>query len=123
MAEGHREARAASMVADEAGVAGLVCLGYPFHPVGKADKLRVEHLKSIKAPTLIVQGERDAFGTREDVAGYKLSKSVRVAWMPDGDHSFRPRKLSGRTEEQNWEMAVEEITAFVEHLPKRTSWR
>jgi predicted alpha/beta-hydrolase family hydrolase len=109
----------ASLVADEAGVAGLVCLGYPFHPAGKPDKLRVEHLKTIKTPTLIVQGERDPFGTREEVSSYKLSKAVRVAWMKDGEHSFTPRKLSGRTAEQNWEEAVEEITAFVEHLPKR----
>src|SRR5262249_18414712 len=66
--------RIASLVADEAGVAGLVCLGYPFHPVGKADRLRVEHLQKLKTPTLIVQGERDSFGGREEVAGYTLSR-------------------------------------------------
>src|SRR5438105_3411224 len=59
--------RIASLVADEAGVAGLVCLGYPFHPVGKSDKLRVEHLRTIKTPTLILQRERDPFGGREEV--------------------------------------------------------
>jgi uncharacterized protein len=73
--------RIASLVADEAEVAGLVCLGYPFHPVGKPDKLRVEHLAKIKTPTLIVQGERDPFGGKEEVAGYKLSSKIRVAWM------------------------------------------
>jgi predicted alpha/beta-hydrolase family hydrolase len=104
--------RIASLVADEAGVAGLVCLGYPFHPVGKPDKLRVEHLKTIKTPTLIVQGERDPFGTKDEVAGYRLSKKVRVVWMKDGDHSFRPRKSSGRTVEQNWNDAIEEVAAF-----------
>jgi uncharacterized protein len=108
--------RIASLVADEAGVAGLVCLGYPFHPVGKADKLRVEHPKTIKTPTLIVQGERDPFGTREEVPGYKLSKAGRVVWMKDGDHSLRPRKLSGRTEEQNWAAAVGEIVEFLKTL-------
>jgi len=35
--------RIASLIADEAGVAGLICLGYPFHPTGKSDRLRVEH--------------------------------------------------------------------------------
>jgi predicted alpha/beta-hydrolase family hydrolase len=108
--------RIASLVADEAGVAGLVCLGYPFHPVGKPDKLRVEHLKAIKTPTLIVQGERDTFGNREEVAGYKLSKAVRIVRLKDGDHSFTPRKSSGRTEQQNWEAAVEQIEAFVRRL-------
>jgi hypothetical protein len=106
--------RIASVVADEAGVAGLVCLGYPFHPAGKPDNLRVEHLKTIKTPTLIVQGERDPFGNREEVAGYKLSKAVRVVWMPDGDHSFAPRKSSGRTEEQNWDNALAEVVKFVQ---------
>jgi len=42
--------RIASLIADEAEVAGLICLGYPFHPVGKPDRLRVEHLKTIKTP-------------------------------------------------------------------------
>jgi len=112
--------RIASLVADEAGVAGLVCLGYPFHPVGKPDKLRVEHLKTIKTPTLIMQGERDPFGTREDVAGYKLSKAVRVAWMPDGDHSFTPRKASGRTEKQNWQEAVDKVAGFAQSLGTET---
>ena len=40
--------RIASLIADEAQVAGLVCLGYPFHPTGKPDKLRIEHLKAIE---------------------------------------------------------------------------
>jgi predicted alpha/beta-hydrolase family hydrolase len=57
--------RIASLVADEAGVAGLVCLGYPFHPVGKPDRLRVEYLKTLQTPTLIVQGEHDPFGSRD----------------------------------------------------------
>jgi uncharacterized protein len=109
--------RIASLIADEADVAGLVCLGYPFHPVGKPDRLRVEHLRTIKTPTLIVQGERDPFGSREEVAGYKLSAAIRVAWVEDGDHSLKPRKVSGCTEAQNWEAALGEIVTFLEALP------
>src|SRR5712691_2037708 len=51
--------RMASMVADELGVRGLVCLGYPFHPPGKPQQLRTKHLAALRTPTLIVQGERD----------------------------------------------------------------
>src|SRR6266542_568005 len=51
--------RIASMVADEAGARGLVCLGYPFHPPGKPERLRTAHLADLKTPALIVQGERD----------------------------------------------------------------
>ncbi|HZZ78725.1 MAG TPA: alpha/beta family hydrolase, partial [Gemmataceae bacterium] len=105
--------RIASLVADDAGVAGLICLGYPFHPVGKPDKLRVEHLKAIKTPTLIVQGERDSFGNRADVGQYKLSPAVRVHWLKDGDHSFKPRKSSGETEQSNLDAALDTINTFL----------
>ena len=108
--------RIASLVADEAGVAGLVCLGYPFHPVGKPDKLRVAHLRTIQTPTLILQGERDPFGGRDEVAKYTLSPAVRVEWLNDGDHSFKPRKSSGTTEEQNWKAALHAIDGFLESL-------
>jgi predicted alpha/beta-hydrolase family hydrolase len=105
--------RIASLVADEAEVTGLVCLGYPFHPTGKPEQLRVEHLKSIRTPTLIIQGERDAFGNRDEVARYKLSKKVRIHWLTDGDHSFKPRKSSGRTLEENWEEGIETVASFI----------
>lgn len=108
--------RIASMVADEAGVAGLVCLGYPFHPPGKPDKLRTEHLAGLKTPALILQGERDPFGKREEVAGYTLSKSIDVAFLPDGDHDLKPRKASGRTRAENRAEAVDRIADFVSRL-------
>ena len=106
----------ASLIADEAGVEGLVCLGYPFHPLGQPDRLRVERLQKIQTPTLIVQGERDTFGSRQEVAAYNLSSAIRVRWIEDGNHSFTPRQRSGRTEEQNWEAALKEIESFLASL-------
>ena len=111
--------RIASLIADEAGVAGLVCLGYPFHPVGNPNKLRVEHLRTIKTPTLILQGERDPFGSREEVAKYKLSRVVKMKWIKDGDHSLKPRKSSGCTDQQNWEHGIVEIETFLSELTDR----
>lgn len=108
--------RIASMIADEAGVAGLLCLGYPFHPPGKPERLRTAHLETLETPTLILQGTRDPFGTREEVADYSLSHSIEVAWMEDGDHSFKPRKKSGRTLEQNLREAAEAAIAFIQRL-------
>jgi predicted alpha/beta-hydrolase family hydrolase len=111
--------RIASLVADEAGVAGLVCLGYPFHSTGKPDVLRVEHLKALATPTLICQGTRDPFGSREEVTRFHLSKAMRIHWLEDGDHGFKPRKSSGRTEQQNWDEAIAAIAAFVSALSSR----
>ena len=108
--------RIASMVADEAGVAGLVCFGYPFHPPGQPEKLRVAHLERLKTPTLIAQGERDQFGTRDEIARYRLSKKIRVLFLPDGDHSFKPRAGSGRTESQNVGDAIAAAAAFLRSL-------
>jgi predicted alpha/beta-hydrolase family hydrolase len=93
--------RIASLIADEAGAKGLVCLGYPFHPPGRPQHPRIAHLRELRTPTLIVQGTRDSLGNRADVAGYELSRQIRIAWLEDGDHSFKPNKRSGRTLEQN----------------------
>jgi uncharacterized protein len=106
--------RIASMVADEAGVGGLACLGYPFHPPGRPDVLRVRHLESLKTRGLIVQGTRDPFGGRDEVLRYRLSPSLQVAFLEDGDHSFRPRVSSGRTEAQNLAEAVALVVEFLQ---------
>jgi len=115
--------RIASLIADEAQVAGLVCLGYPFHPTGKPDKLRTAHLKSLAIPALILQGERDAFGNREEVSTYDLADSVQIHWLPGGDHSFKPRKSSGLSEQKNWDEAITAIAKFIDRRVKRNSSR
>ena len=115
--------RMASMIAREledegAPVKGLVCLGYPFHPPGKPEKAeaRLAHLLDIQTPTLILQGTRDTFGGADHVPGLPLPASVRVTWLEDGDHGFKPRKKSGRTEQQNWDEALDAMDAFARAL-------
>lgn len=108
--------RMASLIAEESAVRGLICLGYPFHPPGKLDRLRIDPLCELSRPALILQGERDPFGTRNEVSAYPLSSTIELYWLPDGDHSFKPRKKSGRTEEQNWLEAVEAIDDFVQRV-------
>ena len=112
--------RIASLVADglsrESRILGCICLGYPFHPLGKPQTLRVEHLLKLQTPTLIVQGERDAMGSRGEVENYSLSQHLQFAWMPDGDHSFKPRKCSGHTEQQNMDLAVAKVNDFLGRL-------
>src|SRR6202142_1916588 len=86
----------------------------PFHPPGRPDVLRVPHLEKLQTPALMVQGERDAFGTREEIARYSLSKKISVVFLPDGDHSFKPRAAAGPTEAENLAQAVALVTAFLE---------
>ncbi len=110
--------RVASLVADDlwqaGGIAGLVCLGYPFHPPGMPDKLRTVHLQAMTCPGLIVQGERDPFGGRDEVSGYGLSRAIALAWLPDGDHDFGPRGGSGHTRKGNLAAAADAVAAFVD---------
>jgi len=108
--------RIASMIADEKHVAGVICLGYPFHPPRKPKHWRIEHLKTIRTPTLICQGERDPFGSRQEVQRRTLSESVEFKWIMDGDHNFKPRKLSGQTEEGNMQEAAQACINFVNRL-------
>jgi len=106
--------RMASLIAEESGAAALVCLGYPFHPPGKPERLRTAHLETLETPTLIVQGTRDALGSALDVSQYHLPPSIRFHWAEDGDHSLVPRKASGRTREQNWTDAIETTAEFLQ---------
>lgn len=108
--------RIASMMADKKQVSGLICLGYPFHPPGKPDRLRTEHLLTLKTPTLICQGSRDPFGTAEEVAQFGLPASIRMHWLGDGDHSFNPRKKSGRSCDQNWQEAIQAVVDFINDI-------
>ena len=108
--------RMASMVADECGVRALVCLGYPFHPQGNTEKLRVAHLATLRTPTLIVQGTRDPFGTEEEVSRYLLSSSIALHWIDDGDHNLAPRKSTGRGVGRTWAEAISAIGDFLARL-------
>jgi predicted alpha/beta-hydrolase family hydrolase len=105
--------RMASHLSEHEKVAGVACLGFPFHPPGKPDKYKGEHLAELSKACLILQGERDTFGKREEFPAFNLSDSVSVEFIPDGDHSFKPRKSSGHTEQQNIALAVEKLAKFI----------
>jgi len=115
--------RVASMVAPELFsdnmIAGLACFGYPFHPPNKPQNLRTAHLEVIDCPTLIVQGERDPFGTRSAIAGYQLDQRIRFHWVGDGDHDFKPRVKSGHTRDGNLEKVADALLTFAKDLKKK----
>ena len=115
--------RVASMIADDLfdaeRVTGLLCVGYPFHPIGKPEKLRTEHLAGLRIPTLICQGTRDPFGSKEEVSGYDLSPAIRLAWFEDGDHDLKPRKrLSGFTHLDHMKSMGTAVSQWIETIAK-----
>ena len=78
-------------------LAGIVALGYPLHPPGKPQQPRAAHLPSVTVPMMIVQGERDAFGTPTELAPVMqtMTAPVTLHVVARGDHSLavggRPR--------------------------------
>jgi uncharacterized protein len=120
--------RIASMLADEqwrsGTIAGLVCLGYPFHPPNQPQTWRMSHLVPMRCPALLVQGERDPFGSRTEIESLvpaaQPSAQVTVVWMPDGDHDFGPRGASGFTRKSNLAAAANAVAAFVPNRTART---
>ncbi len=97
--------RICSMVAadgigdDGARALALVLLGYPLHPPGNAEKLRVEHFARLFMPALFVSGTRDAFGTPAELKRQtrKIKGPVSFHWIETADHGFKPLKSSGLT--------------------------
>lgn len=105
--------RVSTLVLESAGADGAIVFGYPFHPPGKATKLRTAHLETINKPVCIIQGERDTFGTQEEVEGYCLSDKVTLHFMPDGDHSLKPRKASGYHLSEHLVAAADHALSFI----------
>ncbi len=80
------------------------------------EQRRTEHLAAQRSPTLILQGERDSFGRREEVQTYALSLQVQMVWIPAGDHSSRPTRSSGRSEAENLAAAVASSDRFLRQV-------
>jgi hypothetical protein len=94
--------RIASMcVADGMAAAGLVFLGYPLHPPGKPERLRVEHLERITVPMLFLQGTRDPFAQPGQLAKVIMGLGERAEHVPveGGDHSFNVRGVKAEARE------------------------
>lgn len=72
-------------------IAGLVLLGYPFHPPAKPEKRRDAHLPSVHWPMLVVQGARDTFGSPDEIRPTfaALDPPAVIHAVESGDHSFK----------------------------------
>ncbi|WP_019615781.1 alpha/beta fold hydrolase [Psychromonas ossibalaenae] len=97
-------------------IKGITCLGFPFHPSGKPEKLRTEHFPLIKQEILIIQGERDVMGSKEEVSSYGLPADIEWLWLADGDHDLKPRVKSGFKHLQHLHKAVEVTAEFIKRV-------
>ena len=90
--------RVASLVADallhaDGQIAGLLCIGYPFHAPGQPERLRTAHLAALGTPALICQGSPRRF--RQAAPRLPTTRSpttIEIVWLEDGDHDLKPRK-------------------------------
>ena len=80
--------------AGDVDIGGVVLLGYPLHPPGKPDQLRVAHLPDVRVPMLFVQGERDTFGKPGELRLVlnALTADVTLHVVERGDHSLAPSR-------------------------------
>lgn len=109
--------RMASLVADELGVAGLCCFGFPFHAPGKPEKLRVEQFAQMTTPARIFQGSRDPFGKPDELVSVVFSPAVQLCWLEDGDHDLKPRKASGLSQDDHLNYVATAVADFARSLP------
>lgn len=98
-------------------ISGVCAIGYPFHPQGKPEKLRVDHLSDVSVPMSVIQGTRDALGNQELVSDLVVKNqvplSMSILWLEDGDHDLKPRKKSGYTHDAHIDEAVEYCASFI----------
>jgi predicted alpha/beta-hydrolase family hydrolase len=116
--------RYCSLAAGDAGdplpALGLLLLGYPLHPAGKPDNLRVEHFPRLDVPVLFLSGDRDALGGKEDLTKWAgtIPGPVDFHWLVGGDHGFRvPKALGGKGEAAVLAEVSEVSARWVADLP------
>ncbi len=101
-----------------AGVRGLVFVGFPLHPAGRPGRERAAHLADVKLPMLFLQGTRDRLAELELIRplAAELAPRARLVVIEDGDHSFHPRKRSGRSDEQALDELADAVATFAAEL-------
>jgi predicted alpha/beta-hydrolase family hydrolase len=101
-------ARSAARTARELGASGYLALSFPLHPPGRPDRSRLDELQAVTVPTLVVQGERDPFGTPEE---FPPDRELTV--VPGADHSFRVPRNGPVSPEEAMAIIVEAVLEWV----------
>ncbi|WP_232681360.1 alpha/beta family hydrolase [Nocardioides sp. R-C-SC26] len=101
-------ARSATRTASGLGARGCLALAFPLHPPGKPESSRLPELLGAGVATLVVQGERDAFGRPEE-----FPDDLDLAIVPGGDHGFAVPARAAVDQEQALEILVESVLEWI----------
>ena len=101
-------ARSAARTARELGASGYLALAFPLHPPGRPERSRLDELQAVQVPTLVVQGERDAFGRPEE-----FPSDRELAVVPGADHGFKVPRRGPVSDEEAMAIIVEAVLEFV----------
>src|SRR5205807_159676 len=99
---------------------GLVLLGYPLHPAGRPDNLRVEHFPRLTVPVVFLSGDRDALAGKADLERWAKTIPGPVAfhWLAGADHGYRvPKALGGKGEAAVMAEVAQAAREWVASLP------
>jgi predicted alpha/beta-hydrolase family hydrolase len=100
-------ARVACRTALAVGAIGCLALAFPLHPPGRPEKSRLAELTASGVPTLVVQGDRDAFGGPD---AFPADGPFQLRRLPFADHSFRVAASAPLTQRE----ALEQVVALAE---------
>lgn len=106
--------RVASTLSALTKLKAIFAFGYPFH-APKKQQWRTEHFASLDCKLFIVQGERDAFGSRVELAAQQWPQ-VSLNWLTDGDHDLKPRVKTGLTQSQLIAQAVQFCSRSIDEV-------
>ena len=101
-------ARSAARTAKQLGAAGLLALAFPLHPPGRPERSRLTELEAVEVPLLVVQGERDPFGTPEE---FPADHDLTV--VPGADHGFKVPKRGVLSQDEALAIIVEATLEWV----------
>lgn len=101
-------ARSAARTARSLGASGCLALSFPLHPPGRPERSRLAELEGVGLPTLVIQGERDSFGSPEE-----FPDTVDLCVVPAADHSLKVRRTAGVSQEEVWGIVVESALEWI----------
>jgi uncharacterized protein len=106
-------ARVACRTATALGAAGCLALAFPLHPPGRPEKSRLAELTGAGVPTLVVQGDRDAFG---GPGAFPTDGPFLLRAVPFADHSLRIPASAPLTQREALDLVVDRVERWLRGL-------